>query len=267
MKKLLMALMASTLLFGCDINKNSNNSNVSSASAQAPAKSSEVLKAALEKQIPGINKIDSINPSPINGIDEVVVGRKVFYVTQDGKYLIFGNIVDPVLKKSLTEARANELSKIDWNKLPLDLAIKHVNGTGARKIAVFADPDCPYCKLFEKQVVPQLKNTTIYTFLFPLPMHPNAKSDSAKVWCSKNRDQVWIGWMQNNIPLPTNENCDTSGLDKIMKVGTDIVQVDGTPTLVLSNGQLIPGMVPADQLITQMEQADGIKPANASSAK
>lgn len=249
---LLVVLASSIVLFGCN---------------GTSGKSADQIKAELTKEIPGITKIDEVNKSPINGVYEVVVGRKIFYTTADGKYLFFGNIIDPVTKKSITEERTQQLSKVDWSKLPLDLAIKEVNGTGERKIAVFSDPDCPYCQMFEKQVVPQLANTTVYTFLFPLPMHPHAKPDSNAIWCSKDRAATWTAWMRNKTPLPTTANCDTSGLDKVYKVGTDLVQVEGTPTIILSNGQILPGMLPPDQLTAQMDQAAGVAPKDASAAK
>lgn len=244
MKKLLLALIATTVLFGC-------NANASGSTEKTP----DQIKAELLKTIPGLTKIDSINKSQVSGIDEVVVGRKIFYVTTDGKYMFFGNLIDVATKKSLTEQRTQELSKIDWKQLPLDLAIKNVIGNGTRKIAVFSDPDCPYCQMFEKQVVSQLKDATVYTFLFPLPIHPNAKSDATKIWCSKDILVTWTAWMRDKKALPTNTSCDTSGLDKIYKVATDVVGVEGTPTIILSNGQILPGMLPADQLEAQMDAA------------
>ena len=253
-KKLLFALVTTAALYGC------------SQGGSSGGKTPDQIKAELPKEIPGLTKVDAVNKSPVAGIYEVVVGRKIFYVTNDGKYLFFGNIIDPTTKKSLTEQRTQELSKVDWKNLPLDLAIKEVNGTGKRKIVVFSDPECPYCQMFEKQVASQLPDTTIYTFLFPLPMHPNAKPDSIKIWCSKDRSKAWTGWMRNKTPLPTDSSCDTSGLDKIYKIGTDVVQVEGTPTIILENGQILPGMLPTDQLIAQMDQAAGIAPAKDASA-
>ncbi len=254
-KSILFALITSAALFGC---------NQQGASG---GKSDEQLKAQLTKDIPGLSKVDAVNKSPIAGINEVVVGRKVFYVTNDGKYLLFGNIIDTATKKSLTEQRTQELSKIDWNKLPLDLAIKEVNGNGKHKIAVFSDPDCPYCQMFEKQVASQLTDTTIYTFLFPLAMHPNAKPHANQIWCSKNRTATWTAWMRDKTPLPTDESCDLSALDKVYKIGSELVGVEGTPTIVLANGQVVPGMLPADQLLAQMSEAEGMKADNSSIAK
>ena len=244
MKKILIALLAAASLVAC-------NSN----SANSGEKTPEQIKVELLKTIPGLTKIDGINKSQVNGIDEVIVGRKVFYVTTDGKYMFFGNLIEVATKKSLTEQRTQELSKVNWAQLPLDLAIKNVIGTGKRQIAVFSDPDCPYCQMFERQVVSQLKDTTVYTFLFPLSIHPNAKSDATKIWCSKDRLATWTAWMRDKKALPTNTGCDVSGLDKIYKVATETVQVEGTPTIILSNGNILPGMLPADQLEAQMDAA------------
>ena len=250
---LLVTLVGSVIITGCKGN--------------ASAKTPEQIKEQITKEIPGITKIDSVNKSPVSGMYEVVVGRKVFYVTTDGKYLFFGNLVDSTTKQSLTEQKTQELNRVDWKDLPLDLAIKEVNGTGKRKIVVFSDPECPYCQMFEKQVAPYLTDTTIYTFLFPLNIHPKAKPDSMAIWCSKDRVDVWTAWMRSKIALPTDTSCDTSALDTIYKVGTDVVQVEGTPTIILADGQILPGMLPADQLIAKMDDITDTSSKNSSAAK
>lgn len=246
MKNFIFATMLSLSLLACQINGNTSNNAI---------KTPQQIEQQLTKQVPGLTKIDAVNPSQVSGIYEVVVGRKVFYVTTDGKYLFFGNLIDPVLKKSLTQDRLDQLSRIDFSKLPLDLAIKQVNGSGKRMLVVFSDPDCPYCQLFAKQIVPQLKDTTIYTFLFPLPQHQNAKADSAKIWCSSDRAATWQAWMEKQMPLPNNTNCDTSGLQTVYKLGTDVVQIEATPTLILANGQILQGALPPDQLLLQIDKA------------
>ena len=248
MKKLLLSLLVGAALVACNKTGANNGDN---------AVSIDQIKAQLVKQVPGLTTVDQVNPTSINGLYEVVVGRKIFYVSTDGKLAVFGNIVDLATKQSITEQHMQDLAKVDFNKLPLDLAIKQVIGDGSRKIAVFTDPDCPYCKMFEKQVVPQLKNVTVYSFLFPLPIHPNAATHAKQIWCSTDRVATWAAWMQKDKALPTNTSCDTSGLDKVMKLGTDVVQVDGTPTIVLETGQILPGMLPADQLNAKLAEVSG----------
>lgn len=242
MRKILLSLLAVSLLAACN--------------SKEHKMTAEQAKASIIKSIPGLPDDIKVAPSPVNNIYEVAIGRKIFYVSEDGKYMFFGNIVNAATKENLTDKRVQELSKVDWNSLPLNLAIKVVNGNGSRKLVVFSDPDCPYCHMFEKQTAPQLKDTTIYTFLFPLPIHPSALDNSKKIWCSNNRAEAWTGWMRDKKPLPDNTKCDTSGLEKAIKVGTDIVQVEATPTLVLENGQLLTGALPAEQLIAMMDEVD-----------
>ena len=256
MKKILICLLLSAGLLAC--------SKTSTEKTTVATKTTEELKQELTKNIPGLTKIDAINKSAVAGVYEVVVGRKIFYVTDDGKYLFFGNLVDVASKKSLTEQRVQELSKIDIKLLPLDLAIKHVNGNGKRVLYVFSDPECPYCQMLEQQIVPKLTDTTIYTFLFPLPSHPNAMDDSKKIWCSKDRSATWTSWMVSKKPLPTDMSCDTSAIEKSIKIGTDVVGVDATPTIILSNGQILQGLMQPDQLLAEMDKAEGITPSNAS---
>ena len=242
MKKLLTALLVSSVLFGC--NKNNDPKQLSV----------DEIKAKMVKSIPGLPADVKLNKS-VNGMYEVSVGRKVFYVSNDGKYVLFGNLIDIDSKENLTEKRVSELSKIDFSKLPLDLAIKSVNGSGKRTLVVFSDPDCPYCQMFEKQIAPNLTDTTIYTFMFPLSIHPNAKSDTSKIWCSKDRTKTWQDWMRNQKALPSDVNCDTKGLDKIVDIANNVVHLDATPTLILANGQILQGMLPPDQLMKEMDAA------------
>ena len=216
--------------------------------------STDEIKKKLLSEVPNITSIDSVNKTNIDNIYEVVVGRKIFYTTADAKYIIIGNIVDPVSKKSITDERMQKFSVIDWNKLPLDLAIKEVIGTGKYQLAVFSDPDCPYCQMFEKDIVSKLTDATVYTFLFPLSIHQNAKHDSQAIWCSADRANTWINWMRDKTPLPTDTSCDVSAIDKSMELGEKYVQVEGTPTIILSNGQILSGMLPADQLLEKMKE-------------
>ena len=261
MKKILISLILASSLMAC----NKPSSTVANVGANT-TKTPEELKVELTKNIPGLTKVDAINKSSVVGIYEVVVGRKIFYVTEDGKYLFFGNLVDIASKKSITEQRVQELSKIDIKQLPLDLAIKSVKGNGKRTLYIFTDPDCPYCQMLEQQVIPKLTDVTIYTFLFPLPMHPNAMSNSKKIWCSKDRSAALTSYMVDKKPLPANMSCDTSAIDKSIKIGTDIVGIDATPTIILSNGQILQGLMQPDQLSAEMDKADGVKVSDINSS-
>ena len=91
---------------------------------------------------------------------------------------------DAATKKNLTEAKQREYSRVSFDSLPLDLAFKRVKGTGARKLAIFSDPDCPYCRRLEAEIK-GLSDVTIYTFLMPIQsLHPEARG-KARNYCSK----------------------------------------------------------------------------------
>ncbi|MEN9945794.1 MAG: hypothetical protein RLZZ293_180 [Pseudomonadota bacterium] len=245
MKKLLVGLLATLTLVACN-----------DSSAKTNNLTPEQIKTVLATKMPNLPKIDQVNSTKINDLYEVVIGRQIFYVSKDGKYALLGNLVDLATQKSITEQRVQDLSKMDFSKLPLDLAIKQVIGNGSHKIAVFTDPDCPYCKKFEQDVVPNLKDVTVYSFLFPLPIHPNAELHAKQIWCSKDRTKTWTDWMVKNTPLPTDTSCNTSDLDKVKQIGASEVQVDGTPTIILENGQIIPGLVSPDVLNAKLSGSD-----------
>ena len=120
-----------------------------------------------------------------------------------------------------------------------------MRGDGSRKLAVFADPDCPFCQQLEKELK-DIDNVTIYTFLFPLKIHKDAYNKSVKVWCSANRSQVWTTWMVDKAPIETG-TCEQDVIQQNMKLGEDLKVVE-TPTMFLSNGQRIAGTLPRAQL-------------------
>ncbi len=137
------------------------------------------------------------------------------------------------------------LTAIKWESLPLENAVKVVRGNGARKLAVFSDPDCPYCKKAEQEFV-KLDNVTIYTFMYPLQMHPDAPRKSRLVWCSKDRSQAWLDLMLKSKTPAGKDNCDNP-VDENLALGAKL-GIDGTPAMVLANGKRIPGYMPADRL-------------------
>ena len=135
---------------------------------------------------------------------------KLFIVMKSFNFLIVeGRVVDPKTKIDLTSARLEELNKVDFDSLPFKNAIKEERGDGSRRIAVFSDVDCPFCRKLEKETISKLKDVTIYTFLYPLAIHPDAMNKSKKIWCSGNKTIAWNNYMLKNT-LPKNDgNCDT----------------------------------------------------------
>lgn len=225
---------------------------VSSLSAFAASSSDTqtitTIKSNLKKNLPDL-VIDKVIPTRFSGVYEVDSGRKVLYVDSTGNLALIGNMFDLTNKVSLTEQRTNELNVIDWKKIPTDIAIRRVKGNGSNQIAVFTDPDCPFCKRMEAETLSKLTDVTIYYFMFPLEIHPHAASDSRRILCSENPESSMIAFMVKDAKLTKNESCtNAANLAKMMDVGSNLIQVTGTPTVVLPNGRIVSGLVPADYL-------------------
>lgn len=222
-------------------------------SANADSVDVSKVKKAFEAHFPKM-KVESVTTTPLKGIYEIVLpGRQIFYADAKVDYLFMeANLVDVKAHKSLTEARMESLSKVDWKTLPLDLAIKEVRGTGARQLAVFSDPDCPYCKMLEKDSLAKLDNVTIHTFLYPLAqLHPDAMRKSKQIWCSSNKVETWTGWMRDGKALTGSESCDTTALEKIQALG-DRFGINGTPAIMFQNGHMVAGAIPKEQIEAQL---------------
>jgi thiol:disulfide interchange protein DsbC len=202
------------------------------------------IKSALQSRI-GDADIKSVQKSPVSGLYEVNLGSQIVYTDATGNYLLMGDLVDTRTRTNLTEARLAEMNKIDFAKLPFENAVKVVKGTGARKIAVFSDPNCPYCKQLET-TLKSIDNVTVYTFLYPV-LSPDSTLKSKSIWCSKDRSNAWEGWMLDHNPPTASASCDTTAIDKNMKLGQSM-NVTGTPTVFLADGRRLPGAVPADRL-------------------
>lgn len=214
------------------------------------------IKLNLNTSLPEL-KIDQITPlSTVPGIYEVIAGHYVFYVDSSGRYAFLGNMVDLTTKQSLTKVRVEQLSVVDWNKLPLNIALQQVIGRGERKIVVFTDPDCPFCHRLEEDIIPKLNNVTVYYFLFPLEIHANAKNDAKKILCSETPDKTLIAWMRNYVALPSRTECrGAANLATMIDVGKNVAAVQAVPAIILQNGKVLSGVVPADYLNQMIDEA------------
>jgi thiol:disulfide interchange protein DsbC len=218
------------------------------APPHAVAQSGETdrIRAALGGQFPGA-AIDSLRRLP-SGLYEVVLDRsEIIYVDAQAETAFVGRLVDLRTRTDLTEKRLAELRRVDFSRLPLDKAIVKVRGDGSRRIAVFSDPDCPYCKQLEPQLE-LLDNVTIYTFLLPLTaLHPDAMRKATLVWCAPDRQRAWDDLMlRGRLPEGGSLACATPILE-IVELAKQL-GISGTPGIVLADGTLVPGMIPAQEL-------------------
>lgn len=217
------------------------------ASAEGDKQQAEI-KARVMKQLPG-KEITAVNMTPMKGIFEVVMaGNMIVYTDAKADFLIFGDMVDVARRKSVTEERLAELRKVDFAKLPLDLAIKEVRGDGSRQLAVFSDPDCPFCKRLEQEGLKDISNITIYTFLMPLAeLHPDAMRKSRVIWCASDKVAAWKNWIfTEKLPEPAKADCENP-VAQIVQLGAKL-GISGTPGLIFASGRLVPGAIPREDI-------------------
>lgn len=187
----------------------------------------------------------AVAESPLPGFYEVTMGRNIAYTDDRGRYFLFGHLFDMPAQRDLTAERKDEMGRIDFTQLPLGDAIKTVHGAGSRVVAVFSDPDCPYCKKLEPELA-KIDDVTIYTYLMPLTeLHPDAKAKAISIWCGADRAKAWSAFMLRNQP-PANANCEHP-VERNLALA-ERFQITGTPTLIASDGRVMPGAASAAQI-------------------
>ncbi len=206
-------------------------------------------EAALEKNLRGLypsTQFTGVRKSNIDGIFEVDMGKNIGYTDAEGRFFIFGHVFDMKTQQDLTAQRLEELNVVDFAQLPLNDAIKTVRGNGSRKLAIFSDPDCPYCKRLETDLL-TLNNVTIYTFLYPLEgLHPESPKVAKSIWCSPNAQIAWRDYMTGN-KQPANKTDCAHPIDRNVQLGQKL-NINGTPTLIAADGRVMPGAAPIEQI-------------------
>lgn len=208
----------------------------------------KTLKAKLEHVYAAQNlKVHSVNNTPVANLYEVVVsGNQIIYTDAQGKYMLVGDLINIDTRQSLTDERTAELNKIDFNTLPLDKAIKEVRGNGKLKVAVFSDPDCPFCKRLEAEFA-KMTDITIYSFMMPIPsLHPDAARKAELIWCQPDRAAAWTAWMREGKMPPAVKAC-ANPVAETTSLGEQL-GFTGTPTIVFPNGRSQSGYSPMPQL-------------------
>jgi thiol:disulfide interchange protein DsbC len=215
--------------------------------ANAPADPAVVaMRQVLQQRYPN-TRFGEIARTPLPGVWEVWMGANVAYVTDEGRHFIFGHLYDMQTQTDLTASKQDAINarlaaqrpQVKFSDLPLEDAIKVVRGNGERKIAVFSDPDCPYCRKLESQLG-KLDNVTIYTFLYPIEaLHPEATTVSESIWCAKDRATAWKKYMSTGRLEAKTTRCDSPIARNIELAGRAGIQ--GTPFLFFANGEKAAG--------------------------
>ena len=215
-----------------------------------------VIRKNIAERLPDFPKIDEVSKTAIPGIYELRIGSEVLYSDERGEHILQGELIETKTRSNLTAARIEKLSAIDFASLPLKDAIVWKQGSGARKLVVFADPNCGYCKKFEKEMQ-GVKDVTVYTFLYPI-LGGDSPDKSRNIWCAKDNSVAWRDWMINGTPAPRamGGKCDLAALDRNVALGKKY-RVNGTPALVFEDGKRVPGAMAPDQVEKQLVASRG----------
>ena len=242
--------LAGAALCAAFVLPSSNAQNASPAPANAsqpPVKlggAETNIRRLLEARLRPGTKIETVSKSPFFGLYEARVGNDLIYTDEKVTYLFLGSILDGKSLDNLTEERLNKMTAVKFDELPLKDAIKMVNGTGKRQIAYFADPNCGYCKQFERSLT-QIKDTTVYVFLYPI-LSDDSTVKAKSLWCASDRVKAWNDWMLRG-QMASTPACDTAVIDSNLALGQKL-NVRATPTTILGNGMKVPGAIPIAQL-------------------
>lgn len=230
-------------------NLKANSNKIAQSPTAKDSKLLDVIKNKFTKRFPGIDA-DKVLQSPMPSLFEVQIGTDVVYVDENVDFLIQGSMIDAKTRLDLTQQSIQKLSAVPFEKLPLDLAFKQVRGDGSRKIAIFEDPNCGYCKQLQKSLV-DAENVTIYSFLYPI-LSEDSVVKTRNVLCSKEPSKAWYGWMVDGVVPPENQ-CEDHNIQELMDLGRKL-SVRGTPAIFFEDGFRASGALPLAQIHEKLNQ-------------
>jgi thiol:disulfide interchange protein DsbC len=202
-----------------------------------------VIRKNLAERLPNLPKIDEVSKSPVPGLFEVRYGgTEILYSDEKGEHILTGSMIETKTKTDLTEARIDKLLAIDFDKLPMKDAVLIKQGAGTRKMAVFVDPNCGYCKRFERDLA-VIKDVTVYTFLIPI-LGPDSTIKARDIWCAKDASTTWRAWMLDGVtPGKADAKCDAAAIDRNLAFAQKY-KINGTPAVFFADGTRKPGAIP-----------------------
>jgi thiol:disulfide interchange protein DsbC len=210
------------------------------------------IRKNLAERLPSLPSIEEVSKAPMNGLYEIrVSGNEIFYTDAEGNFLIQGNLIDTKQRRNLTEERVDKLNAVAFDALPLKDAFTLVRGNGKRKLAVFEDPNCGYCKRFERDMQ-KVTDVTVYMFLYPI-LGPDSAEKSKNIWCAKDKGKAWQDLMVRDQPVAP-ASCDSGALARNIEFGKKH-RITGTPTLIFADGTRVPGAVSAQQVEKYLSEA------------
>lgn len=222
------------------------------AQSSLPQAQQAALKQKLAQRLPTMPPIDELRPAPLAGLIEVRAGEHLFYTDAKGDYLIDGNLIETDTRRNLTQERLDDINRVDFATLPLKDAVVWKNGNGRRKLVVFADPNCGYCKHLEK-ALQDVKDVTVYTFVIPI-LGEDSKVKTENIWCNKDRTVAWRNWMLEGQSPPKAFGMCASPTQRNMALAQRL-RVNGTPAMFFEDGSRLASAAPASVVEQRLAKA------------
>jgi len=212
------------------------------------------IRRALAERLPDLPRIDEVARSPVPGLYEVRYnGTEILYSSENGDYVfVNGSLVETHSRQNLTEIRSQGFLVTDFDKLPLKDAIVIRQGDGSRRMAMFVDPYCEYCKRFEADLV-NVHDVTIYAFLIPI-LGPESKARARDIWCAGDPAKAWRDWMLRRVEPVRAMKCDVAPLDRNVAFASQ-QRISVTPSLFFGNGPRQRGILTADAVESRLREA------------
>jgi thiol:disulfide interchange protein DsbC len=220
---------------------------------KVPSAVESTVRTSVEAWLKGRFKVDSVLRTPMSGLVEVRIGTDLLYADERGNFAIVeGQMVNLRSGENLTAARIDDITRIDFAKLPRELAMKTVRGDGKRVLAVFEDPYCSFCRTYRKTLL-DMNNVTIYTFFLPI-LRQESETVSRNAWCAKNREDAWNDWMLlGKEPPKAGSGCDFP-VQRIRELASSH-GITGTPTTFFADGRRMQGALTRDRLEKMLTEA------------
>jgi thiol:disulfide interchange protein DsbC len=210
------------------------------------------IRKNLAERLPNLPKIDEVSKTPMDGLYEIRVNHsEIFYTDAQGNFLIQGSLIDTQARADLTEQRLNKLTAIAFKDLPFKDSFTIVRGNGKRRMAVFEDPNCGYCKRFERDLT-KVDNVTVHVFLYPI-LSADSNEKSRNIWCAKDKGAAFLDWMTKDV-VPKTAQCDAAAVARNVELGKK-ARITGTPTIIFADGSRVPGAIGADRIEKFLNEA------------
>jgi len=217
--------------------------------ADEPAK----VKERLQQMIGADASQAKVTKTDIQGLYQIQLGLTVVYMSADGKYMMNGNMIDLDSDKNLTRSVQAETRKQMLSGIKESSMIVYPAKDQKHTITVFTDIDCPYCKKLHKEI-PALNKAGVTVRYLAYPragFNSPAYNDAVSVWCAEDKAKTMDDAMAGLAPEAA--KCENPVREHMVRA--QMFEVNGTPNMILDNGNMIPGYAPAREIIKMLKES------------